>query len=356
MPFTSGSSERTLARIACSWRGRQLGQHLARVGADRHRLRADRDLHAVLREVVERVDRRSPPAPRARARWWRTRPACSSRPSRTARRAAWCWPRRTRPASRPGGSAPPARRSRRTRGARSASANLGLQAVSASVIEEAADTTRRGLLCRRAAVVVVVAAARERQREQRGQRRAARLTALHHHRRRLHRRRRRHAGASPSSSTASRVTAAVTRCGPASISTSAITPSTSTERTTPGKRLRADSASPARWRAGCARRRSISRARHAPPVGARRAWCAACRRAPSAAACRRSRRARGRRRPAAGPVSRGHVPKHCIGSGCERQAPALVDAPCRGGRTGRARARSASRRSSCSSTSSSSSR
>src|SRR3712207_8996148 len=43
-------------------------------------------------------------------------------------------------------------------------------------------------------------------------------------------------GARPSSSTESRVTAAVTRNGPASISTSAITPSTSTERTTPGKR------------------------------------------------------------------------------------------------------------------------
>ena len=48
-------------------------------------------------------------------------------------------------------------------------------------------------------------------------------------------------GASPSSSTESRVTAATTMCGPASISTSAITPSTSTERTTPAKRLRADS-------------------------------------------------------------------------------------------------------------------
>ena len=57
-------------------------------------------------------------------------------------------------------------------------------------------------------------------------------------------------GASPSSSTESRVTAAVTRNGPASISTSAITPSTSTERTTPGKRLRADSDSPVRWRRG----------------------------------------------------------------------------------------------------------
>src|SRR5262249_55928867 len=48
-------------------------------------------------------------------------------------------------------------------------------------------------------------------------------------------------GASPSSSTESRVTAAVNRNGPASISTSAITPSTSTDRTMPGKRLPADS-------------------------------------------------------------------------------------------------------------------
>jgi hypothetical protein len=52
-------------------------------------------------------------------------------------------------------------------------------------------------------------------------------------------------GASPSSSTESRVTAAVTKNGPASISTSAITPSTSTERTTPASRLRADRRPPA---------------------------------------------------------------------------------------------------------------
>src|SRR6185437_16126131 len=65
-------------------------------------------------------------------------------------------------------------------------------------------------------------------------------------------------GARPSPSTASRVTAAVIRWGAASISTSAITPSTSTEVTTPGKRLRADSVSPASWRCGCGDRRSIS--------------------------------------------------------------------------------------------------
>lgn len=44
----------------------------------------------------------------------------------------------------------------------------------------------------------------------------------------------------PSSSTESRVIAAVIRWGPASISTSAITPETSTDFTIPGKRLRAD--------------------------------------------------------------------------------------------------------------------
>jgi len=48
----------------------------------------------------------------------------------------------------------------------------------------------------------------------------------------------------PSSSIASRVTAAVSRNEPASISISPITPSTSIERTIPGKRLRADSESP----------------------------------------------------------------------------------------------------------------
>ena len=44
--------------------------------------------------------------------------------------------------------------------------------------------------------------------------------------------------------------AAVMRCGPAWISTSAITPETSTETTRPGKRLRAESRPPASWRAG----------------------------------------------------------------------------------------------------------
>jgi hypothetical protein len=53
-------------------------------------------------------------------------------------------------------------------------------------------------------------------------------------------------GARPSSSTESRVIAAETRNGPASISTIAITPSTSTERTTPLKRLRAENVSPVR--------------------------------------------------------------------------------------------------------------
>src|SRR5205085_5074855 len=56
--------------------------------------------------------------------------------------------------------------------------------------------------------------------------------------------------ASPSSSTESRVTAAVTRNGPASTSTRAITPSTSTEVTTPGNRLRADRVWPVLCRRG----------------------------------------------------------------------------------------------------------
>ena len=73
-------------------------------------------------------------------------------------------------------------------------------------------------------------------------------------------------GAKPSSSTASRVTAATIRCGPASISTSAITPSTSTERTTPGNRLRALKAWPVAGRRGCGESRSTSSLRHEPPV------------------------------------------------------------------------------------------
>ena len=67
-------------------------------------------------------------------------------------------------------------------------------------------------------------------------------------------------GASPSSSIESRVIAAVTRNGPASTSTSAITPSASTERTTPEKRLRAERSVPVRWRCGRAVRRRISEA------------------------------------------------------------------------------------------------
>jgi hypothetical protein len=52
--------------------------------------------------------------------------------------------------------------------------------------------------------------------------------------------------------------AAVIRCGPASISTRAMTPSTSTDDTTPGKRLRADRRSPAACRAGRLVSRSTS--------------------------------------------------------------------------------------------------
>ena len=57
---------------------------------------------------------------------------------------------------------------------------------------------------------------------------------------------------------ASRVMAAVTRNGPASTSTSAITPSASTERTVPEKRLRAERSVPVRWRWGRALRRRTS--------------------------------------------------------------------------------------------------
>ena len=64
------------------------------------------------------------------------------------------------------------------------------------------------------------------------------------------------------------------RCGPASISTSPITPSTSTERTTPGKRLRADSPSPAGGASGRERRRSISPPEHAGDC-ARHGWSSA---------------------------------------------------------------------------------
>ena len=56
--------------------------------------------------------------------------------------------------------------------------------------------------------------------------------------------------ASPSSSTESRVIAAVTRNGPASSSTSAITPSHSTDRTMPANRLRAERSVPVRCRDG----------------------------------------------------------------------------------------------------------
>ena len=50
--------------------------------------------------------------------------------------------------------------------------------------------------------------------------------------------------------------AAVIRCGPAWISTSAMTPATSTEVTVPGNLFRAENESSVRWRAGA--RRSLS--------------------------------------------------------------------------------------------------
>jgi hypothetical protein len=54
------------------------------------------------------------------------------------------------------------------------------------------------------------------------------------------------------------VIAAVIRCGPASISTRAMTPSTSTEVTVPVKRFLAEKSSPTGWRSGCGRNRSTS--------------------------------------------------------------------------------------------------
>ncbi len=62
----------------------------------------------------------------------------------------------------------------------------------------------------------------------------------------------------------SRVTAAVSKYGPAWISTSAMTPSASIDSTRPGMRLRADMRAPVRWRSGMALSRRTS------PAGTRR--------------------------------------------------------------------------------------
>ncbi len=212
-----------------------------------------------LREVLERArprrPRRAPPAP---ARWWRRPPASRPGPPVPARRAAWCWPRRRRRASLPCGSGRRARRSRRTRSA-------GRRRCSPASGPRRPPSARRRPRPSGRAWPRPIASSSPPQPATRQQRRSARAA------RRLTRgppspmspspwRRRARPRPGPSSSTASRVTAAVTRCGPASISTSAITPSDSTDRTTPGKRLRAESESPAAWREGCPARRSTSSA------------------------------------------------------------------------------------------------
>ena len=56
----------------------------------------------------------------------------------------------------------------------------------------------------------------------------------------------------------------------------------------PGKRLRADSVWPVSWRRGCAGQPLDLLGRARAGGCGRRAWCAACRRGPSGAACRRS--------------------------------------------------------------------
>ena len=126
------------------------------------------------------------------------------------RRAASCSRPRRRRASRPGGSARRARPSRRTRGARR-------RRRSRRVVVSASLSERRR---RRRAAWSLAARRRRRRRSRRRsdqrERGSARrlIVALDHHRGRLHGRGRLHAPARPSSSTASRVTAAVTRNGP----------------------------------------------------------------------------------------------------------------------------------------------
>ena len=124
--------------------GGQPGEHLARVGADRDRLRADRDLRPRAPSGPRSSRSPSPPAPRARRCWWRTPPACRAGPPARARPAASCWPPRRRPPERPGGSGRRARRSPRTTASRSRPGSPWRTTSSASVIEAAADTTRRG--------------------------------------------------------------------------------------------------------------------------------------------------------------------------------------------------------------------
>ena len=180
------------------------------------------------------------PAPRGRARFVaNTTGLLDAGPRRTARPEASCSRRRRRRACTPwricaASSSEPANE-RRT----SASVEVVAAGVRASVSDEAAETTRRGALRRRRIRPTQPSG------EQRDRVRRAHLTVR--------------SRPSPTSPSRSRLRAppvraraphrvardaAVTRNGPASISTSAITPSTSTERTTPGKRLRAESGRP----------------------------------------------------------------------------------------------------------------
>ena len=99
----------------------------------------------------------------------------------------------------------------------------------------------------------------------------------------------------------------------------------------------APTARPRRGGGGAARRAARPRAAGRAGGCARRARRAACPRAPSGAACRRSRRSRGRPRRASGQWSAGaaSLPKHCIGR--------LVGAPSFGPAAARALAWSAKR-------------
>ena len=107
--------------------------------------------------------------------------------------------------------------------------------------------------------------------------------ALHHDGGCLHRRRwPRPPAASPSSSTASRVIAAVIRCGPASISTTAITPSACTDRDDARKAVASRQRIARLVAIGMAAQPLDLTLSDPAPVARRRAWCAACPRVPSA--------------------------------------------------------------------------
>ena len=95
---------RRRARWSARWRGspalvgRQPVEHLARVGADRHGLRAHRDRRPRLGRGPRGPSRRCRPAPRAPAGWPAKTTGFSTSPSSYSSSAASCWPRRTRPA------------------------------------------------------------------------------------------------------------------------------------------------------------------------------------------------------------------------------------------------------------------